>query len=222
MNNFMDNTQTFVVRKMLEGIKRSSGHQCDNRLPITKEMLKRIILSLPCVCKSSYESKLFSSVFSLCFHAFLRVGEVAFSNNCGKHVLQYRNVQLFQGHIELLLVSSKTDQTGVGTTVFVEAGNDKLVCPLALLQSYLHDRPPYDGPLFCHYDGRPLSRYQISSVLTKSLRILGVDSTMYSTHSLRIGAATCCALEGVPDAKFMEYGRWKTHTAFKTYIRISS
>ena len=80
MNNFMDNTQTFVVRKMLEGIKRSSGHQCDNRLPITKEMLKRIILSLPCVCKSSYESKLFSSVFSLCFHAFLRVGEVAFSN----------------------------------------------------------------------------------------------------------------------------------------------
>ena len=221
INNLEDNSQKFVVRKMLEGMKRSVGRKPDSRLPITKVLLKRIILCLPCVCNSFYESKLFSSAFSLCFYGFLRVGEISVSNS-SRHVLEFGNVKVLNDCIELALSSSKTDQTGIGTTIRVQGQSDKAICPLVLLTNYLYARPPYHkGPLFCHFDGSPLSRYQVSSVLTKALRILGVDPSRYSTHSLRIGAATTCAMEGVSDEKIMQFGRWKS-AAYKSYIRINS
>lgn len=220
INNHEDNTQNFVVRKMLEGIKRTVGSPKDGRLPITRDLLKRIIMCLPSVCKSNYEAKLFGSAFSLCFHAFLRVGEIAVSKGNVNHVISHQNVKLFQNNIELLLVSSKTDQTAAGAVINVLAQPDKEMCPLSLLKSYLFERPPYVGPLFCHFDGSPLTRYQISSLLTKSLKFLGVDPSCYSTHSIRIGAATTCCMEGVQDDQIMELGRWKSHSAYKRYIRI--
>ena len=55
INDMEDITQKFVVRKILEGIKRSTPKQKDMRLPITRELLKVILSSLTTVCKSSYE-----------------------------------------------------------------------------------------------------------------------------------------------------------------------
>ena len=205
---------------LLEGTKCSVGRKPDSRLPITKDLLKIIILCLHCVCNSFCESKLFSSAFSLCFYGYLRVGEISVSNS-SRHVLEFGNVKVLNDCIDLALSSSKTDQTGVVTTIRVQGQSDKAICPLVLLTSYLYARPPYHkGPLFCHFDGSPLSRYQVSSVLTKALRILCVDPSRYSTHSFRIEAATTCAMEGVSDEKIMQFGRWKS-AAYKSYIRIN-
>ena len=63
---------------------------------------------LSSVWKSSYERILFSSVFSLCLHAFLMVGKIAVSNNSSKHIHLPKNVNVLQRHNELLLMSSKT------------------------------------------------------------------------------------------------------------------
>ena len=49
---------------------------------------------------------------------------------------------------------------------------------------------------------------------------LGLDPTLYSTHSLRIGGATVMAAAGLPDYVIQLIGRWKS-LAFLTYIRYN-
>ena len=49
------------------------------RLPITFEMLNKILKRLPVVCSSPYEALLFAAAFSMACHGFLRVGEIVFT-----------------------------------------------------------------------------------------------------------------------------------------------
>ena len=62
-------SKNFLVQKMVEGLKRINKSK-DTRLPITKEILIRIIDKLPNVCSSKFEASLFSSAFSLAYHVF--------------------------------------------------------------------------------------------------------------------------------------------------------
>ncbi|VDI00683.1 Hypothetical predicted protein [Mytilus galloprovincialis] len=72
--------------------------------------------------------------------------------------------------------------------------------------------------LFCHFDGKPLTKYQFSAILKKSLHALGIDNARWSSHSFRIGMATACAIEGLSDEKIKSLGRWKSG-AYLRYIR---
>jgi hypothetical protein len=78
-----DFSQNILVQKML-GFQRLK-QPSDTRLPITEELLDRIIRNLPNVCTSFYEADLFSSAFSVAFHSLLRVGEIILSKSCQKH-----------------------------------------------------------------------------------------------------------------------------------------
>nr|XP_034307881.1 uncharacterized protein LOC117683135 [Crassostrea gigas] len=74
------------------------------------------------------------------------------------------------------------------------------------------------GPLFCHYSGQPLTRYQFSSVLAKALQVLGINSKYYKSHSFRIGAATMLAQQGLSEQAIQASGRWHSQ-AYRSYIR---
>lgn len=80
IHNQFDNTKNFIVRKMLNGIRRSHKTK-DPRAPITLHMLRQLPRALHCVCFSNYESTLFTSAFTLAFFGFLRVGEFAVSSS---------------------------------------------------------------------------------------------------------------------------------------------
>jgi hypothetical protein len=67
-----------------------------------------------------------------------------------------------------------------------------------LLKIYLKGRPSVQGPLFCHLDGKSLTRYQFVSILKKALNWACISDKGFSSHSFRIGAATSLAMEGVP------------------------
>lgn len=47
----------------------------DDRRPFALDMLNKIIAVLPTVCKTSCESFLFITTFSLTFYAFLKLGK---------------------------------------------------------------------------------------------------------------------------------------------------
>ena len=64
LHNFPDNTQVFVVKKTIEGLKRKRPSQPDVRVPISFDLLKRLITLLRSICTSTYEAALFSSAFS--------------------------------------------------------------------------------------------------------------------------------------------------------------
>ena len=66
---WVDPTQHFLIRKMIEGCRRSKGGK-DSRKPITLTILNRIIPNLGRVCTSNYETCLFKAAFLLAFFWF--------------------------------------------------------------------------------------------------------------------------------------------------------
>lgn len=71
-----DQSNSFIVRKMLKGCDKVHGSVCDSRLPITKAILKQMLAGLEtCVVDVSIQL-LLKAVFLLAFSAFLRLGEI--------------------------------------------------------------------------------------------------------------------------------------------------
>ena len=100
INNFEDYTQMFIVRKMIEGIKRSKLHEKDHRLPIIRELLNRILSILSIICTSHYEADLFKAAFLLAFHGFFRVRELTVGPKGDQiHTVKIENVKLFSNQL---------------------------------------------------------------------------------------------------------------------------
>ena len=217
-----DTTNSFIVKKMLSGMQRLSK-RCDCHKPVTLDILTNIINILPSIALSSYEVRLFAAAFTLAFFAFLRVGEFADSGLSKRHALCHDDV-LINCNRNLLYVtlhSSKTDQFGHQTKLELSKHDLGLVCPVLNMVRYLKVRPKIDGLLFCHLNSKPLTRYQVSSMIKKAVRFLGLNENDYNTHSFRIGAATSAALMGKSNEEIMDLGRWNS-MSFKKYIRLYS
>lgn len=187
-------------------------------MPITLHLLQRIIPTLESTCCSIYETKLFTAAFTLAFHAFLRIGEFTLSKgNSTQTILQFQDIRLLQSKIQLTINRSKTDQLGLGTTLCIPASNCP-TCPLVAMHHFLQIHPTKTGPLFIHFGGEPLTRYQFVATLNRSLKVLGIDSTKYNSHSFKIGAATTIAKQSVNSDTIQAAGRWRSN-AFHSYIR---
>ena len=220
LNNLEDNTQTFIVRKMLDGFKRTTGNKKDTRLPINRQLLRNIIQVLPNICKSRYESQLFITAFSFCFHGMFRVSELTWkAPGYSSHAVKFQNVKVLGDSLEVFLETSKTDQFGSGVTINIPSQIDKNACPVNAVRKFVSYRGVQDGPLFRHFDGNPLTSYQFSAMLKRSLQFLRVADSNLTSHSFRIGMATACSIEGVTDEQIKKLGRWKSNV-FLRYIRI--
>ncbi|VDI72008.1 Hypothetical predicted protein [Mytilus galloprovincialis] len=60
-------------------------------------------------------------------------------------------------------------------------------------------RPSVEGPLFCHYDTKSLTRDQFTSVLKQSLAVLGYKGSNNKLHPFKIGMATSLLIGGYAD-----------------------
>ena len=116
------------------------------------------------------------------------VGELAKGNSQNK-IIQFQHIAIEGASINLFIKYSKTDQCGLGTNLSIQA-IIQISCLVQAIINCLQARPNGPGFLFCHYSGKPLSRYQFSSVLSKTLNLLGIDSKLYQSHIFRIGSAT--------------------------------
>ena len=126
----------------------------------------------------------------------------------------HENPQVLTVHLR----QSKTDPFGVGAYIRLGRTSDRVLCPVSALLAYMAMRPPGEGPLFHFQDGTPLSRQLLVRHVREALAKVGVDTTQYSGHSFRIGAATAAAQAGFSDSFIQTLGRWKS-VAFITYIR---
>lgn len=221
INMWVDPTDNFIIRKLKEGCRRKDGRG-DSRLPISLPILQQLVLALPHICQSSFESSLFRAAFCLAFFGFLRVGEftaVSRGEGCDR-CLAFSDVKVAQDqtYIELVIRFSKTDQIGSSSCVNVGVNPIAAICPVKGLIEYLKLRPAGEGPLFLHFGGDPLTRFQFDSMLKKGIRATGLSPEGFSSHSFRIGAATSAAVSGVPLDTIMAMGRWRS-SAVRSYIR---
>ena len=191
------------------------------RLPIGPDILHQIkALWLPSAHQR--ETITLRAVCVVCFFGFFRLGElIAPSLADSNNTLLFSDLSIDSlsspSIIEIHLRHSKTDHFGSGVSVFIGDSFDDL-CPISALLAYLAVRGGAPGPLFCHSDGRALTKVQVVSKVRQALDTLGLNSQQYAGHSFRIGVATTAAQCGLEDSLIKALGRWESHT-FQLYIR---
>jgi hypothetical protein len=96
------------------------------------------------------------------------------------HTITVNNVSVSNGILEIYLATSKTDQFGGGTILQICPQENQKVCPVFALLDCMKVRPLVEGPLFCHFDDRPLSKYKFSALLKKSFAVLGLAEAYFN------------------------------------------
>lgn len=86
MTQWPDPTITFIIEKVLKAIHKTKN--TDMLRPITSTVLCKIVKALKHTISTRYDLILFRAMFTLAYHALLRVGEVTVNNNKHEHVLQ--------------------------------------------------------------------------------------------------------------------------------------
>ena len=119
--------------------------------------------------------------------------------------------------LRICIKQSKTDPFRKGVHIIVGATGDCL-CPVAAVLQYIAIRGKEPGPLFRFSNGSALTRQNFVSSVRRALSGIGLQTSLYSGHSFRIGAATTAAAQGISDALIKTMGRWES-IAYTTYIQ---
>ena len=212
------------LQYVLRGARRNTaGRQGRTRLPITPEILeqlRRVWERYP----SRYDAVMLWAASTLCFFAFLRMGEAVSPSDSSfdpRYHLAYGDVRFNSttepGWMEVHIKRSKCDQYCSGVTLTVGATGTQ-ICPIAAMVGYLMQRGDKPGPLFTFEDGRALTRDRFVTAIRAALRACGIDHTLYAGHSFRVGAATTAAARGLQDSLIKTLGRWES-SAYTLYIR---
>ena len=218
LENLSDPTATYLVTKTLQGIKNSEPNDTQRRLPITKTILQRIILSIPFCTSNIYTQTMLRALFLLTYHACLRVGEAVHSNQQA-HTLTIDHLTETHNSYQITFTSYK--HSGTETPIFLlQPQADTMYCPVLALRQYLLARGQQPGPIFVDAAKTPITRDKFAHYLKLCLQLAGLSPNNYTTHSLRIGRATQLAMEGVSETIIKTTGRWKSN-AYTKYIRPS-
>lgn len=216
----MDPGQSFFIKKLLKGIQNVKG-KADCRLPITRDILHKIIMATDHVVPSFPKAVMCKAMFLLAFHGFLRVGEfTTTASNDSSHVLQVGDAQFSDDGSSLLVtITFYKHSAQQPITLDISRATNPLLCPVRTLRTYLDTYGHTVGPLFQFMDGKPVPYAFFMKTLDALLSFLGLDRRLYRGHSFRIGAATTAAANGVSEIVIQKMGRWKSD-AVKRYIRM--
>lgn len=221
INDWSDPACSFFIKKLLLGARKLSGDN-DSRLPITVEILEKLIGVIPQVIESHYVQLAMKAMFSLAFFGLLRVGEFTSKKqgrNC-KKVIQQSDVCFDKVNSKLLITLRHFKHSSPGKSITLELQKQTAkICPVTLLRSYLKVRKGAAGPLFVFPDMGAITTSFFNSNLKIILEACGFSSKYYKAHSFRIGGATIAAIRGASDVQIQAMGRWKS-SAYKKYIRI--
>jgi len=189
------------LERVIQGIKWIQGSPEAQHLPIMNDILMIILRSLDL---SIFDHCMFWAVCNLAYFSFLRSAEFTVPNLASfspalhlsiRDILVDSDANPFCLRVRIKV--SKTDPFQKGCFVYIGRGRFPL-CALQAALEYLAVRGNSGGPLFLCQDGRPLSCAILTAWIREILVGAGVPGN-FSSHSIRIGAATVVARSGIPD-----------------------
>ena len=197
------------------------------RLPIHKELLHRILKELDKWADEEnqpYLKVLYRAIFVSSYYGLLRVGEVAQS----PHSITVNNVQIGVNKMKLLFIlkSSKTHSEAdppqmvkINSTPINRSTNTTAnrYCPYKLVDDYSTTRPHVISDteqFFVFSDCSPVTPEQVRAQLRLMIERIGLDSSLYNVHSMRIGHCSDLLKYGVSVETIKKIGRWKSNAVF--------
>ncbi|XP_061178924.1 uncharacterized protein LOC133187541 [Saccostrea echinata] len=225
IHGLSDPTQFFVIKKLLKGAQHLSNAP-DIRLPITPHILFKLVHALKHTVAGKFSRRLLTAMFTLCFFAFLRVGEVTVKSlkNSSRNLVHLKNLSFdpVRGRpksMTLTLRHFKHHDSGRPVSLQIAAQTCKNICPVKAMQKYLSVRSKCQGPLFSFDGQKPINQAYFTNELKNALSFVGLDTTKYKSHSFRIGAASYAFQCKIPEDKIRLMGRWNS-SAIRRYFRI--
>lgn len=206
-----------LVKRTMQGIRRTLGTKQRRVTALVKDDLLEMMVHIDrhAPMKAARDKALLLIGFA---GAFRRAELVA---------LQYEDMAQFEGGVELLIRRSKTDQEGVGRTVFIPYARGSR-CPVKALKNWLELAGIAAGPLF-----RPINRHDqivgnkgltaqsVALVVKTSVRMMSGNEAakMAAGHSLRAGYCTEAASVGLQPYQIREQTGHRSDVTLARYIR---
>ena len=219
---FRTDTDSYSLRitALIKATKRLQGQIKNPRHPITASVLSQMCFELQNGYVSPYTDCLLQAVCVMAFFGFLRCGEFTVNQQEFDPAIHLclGDLTFNDTYVEVLLKMSKTDPFKQGTLIplFKQCDNTNL-CPYTSLQNYIrkrneifHTRMRPTEPLFLTDLGKPLMFNYFVSHVRCILTQIGMDTTHYSGHSFRIGAASTACAARLEDHLIRTLGRWSS------------
>lgn len=203
-----------LLPRLIRGIKRIYGQERRPRLPITPQILLRFNRYL----QLNYPDHIVLwSAMLIAFFGFLRSSELL---DLRKNDITVLDSTTQTPTFGLRIRYSKSDPFRQSATIRLAPSGHPTLCPSKAICSLL--KQPYltadDSPLLQWASGSPVSRQTFNNAIKWLAQCSGLNPSVFSTHSFRIGAATTAASAGVPDSLIQTLGRWSSD-AYQLYIR---
>jgi len=202
------------VRQTMQGIRRTLGTAQRRVRAILKddllEMLALIDQQKP--IKAARDRALLLIGFA---GAFRRAELVA---------IQYEDIRAVDEGIEILLRRSKTDQEGVGRTVFIPRAKGAR-CPVAAIDQWAALSGINSGYVFRRVTrgdtvgSRPLTGQSVALILKTAYRRSGGNASLVAGHSLRAGYVTAAAMAGLQPFQIQQQTGHRSTATLARYIR---
>ena len=199
------------------------GPDRSKKAPVTYQML----VYLCNYAKTMDMSLLWPAMFSLGFFGALRGSEYSATVQDGTiKAPLVRDLQFTEHNGTMAMVftipRSKTAIKPIHVPVGC-TGTD--CCAVCSILTYLRHRSAQGtlhqaAYLFMDNTGQPVTKQQLNQALKQGISSLGLDHSMYSTHSLRSGAATTAHQVGCTETQIKALGHWAS-SAYTQYITHS-
>ncbi|CAF3366955.1 unnamed protein product [Rotaria socialis] len=220
-------TWKFSVNTLLKTAEKFNSRSQRHRLPICSKLLSRICHKLNGSFFDIYWDSLLRASLCCAFYGFLRPGEFTVNKFNASRNLTLSDMHINRNSATFHLKRSKTDRCNYGVYIRYYRTNNCL-CPISHLHTYIKHRSKLFGhlssnssPMFIMPTGRALTRTEFVKRLREVISSFGINSSFYSGHSLRIGAASTAAKAGLPIYLIKILGRWSSE-AYRRYISVSS
>lgn len=214
---FPDPTTYPLVIKTMIGITRTHGKPKEKAPSLSPEELQQIVETLQ-------QNPILATLRD---NALLQIGFFGALRRSELVNIHYEHIRWEKDGIEILLPSSKTDQTHEGQYCTIPYGND-LLCPVKALENWLNRSGIDQGTIFRRINRnkliteKGLTPLSVNHIIRRCAKAANLpNASELSPHSLRRGLATSAARANTPLHVIMRTGRWKQVNTVMEYIEAS-
>ena len=212
----LDEPKIWTPRVTLACRAVSRSHQPPRQvLPITYDLLSLMFKSL----SPSLDHLLVAAALSLQYFACLRASELC-SNSALAITPARSDVSFYRSGSSFIMVYkcqvSKTSPHGFD--VHVGCSGEPICAPCIMHHFLASCSAEPSSPLFRFTSGHLLSYSVYNAIIKRLVQLAGLDSSRYSSHSVRAGAATQAARAGLDPDSIKRLGRWRSQ-AYQAYLR---
>lgn len=204
-------TSAETVKATMRGIRRTVGSATIQKTAATSDCVRDMLAA----CPDTLRGKRDRALLALGFAGAFRRSEL--------QALTVADLVEKADGYEVVIRTSKTDQTGEGQTIAIPQGSR--MRPVEMVMAWLKAASIKSGPIFrpINKGGRvsdqAMTGESIAAVVKQYAKACGYDPANFAGHSLRAGFLTSAAEAGSSVFKMMEVSRHKSIDTLRHYVR---